>query len=134
MRETLSVLIDLKASGLDLEPEEWDPYMLRLAHEMKEDLVEEAKLARQTETPEGSKSGSAGFDWGILKAEVNLENLSKLLGWLKERVAGSTLTLEYGDVRLEYRTEEDLQQQLSALERISDLKVRVTASKADEEA
>jgi hypothetical protein len=60
--------------------------------------------------PEGSKAATAGFDLGILKAEVNLKNLKLLLDWLGERIYDRTLRIEYGDVKLEYRTPEQLDQ------------------------
>ena len=125
MAETFNLFIDLNTSGLELEPEEMEAYSQMLARELREDLVDEAQLARMADVPEGSKSGSAGFDLGILKAEVNVENTLKVLGWLRNRIAGATLELEYGDVKLKYRTEEQLAQQLKALEKISHLTVRV---------
>ena len=125
MAETFNLFIDLNTAGLELEPEEMEAYSQMLARELREDLVDEAQLARMADVPEGSKSGGAGFDLGILKAEVNVENTLKVLGWLRNRIAGATLELEYGDVKLKYRTEEQLAQQLKALEKISHLTVRV---------
>ena len=69
-----------------------------------------------------------GFDLGILKAEVNLKNILAVLGWLRNRIAGATLKIQYGDVTLEYRTPEQLEQQLQALETISHLTIRVVKS------
>lgn len=121
----LEVTIDLTEAGLDLAPEELEAYAYNLAAEMKDGLVEDAALVRAAETPAGSKPGQAGFDLGILKAEVNFANFKKLLDWLGDRFYGKTIVLKYGDVQLEYRTDEQLQQQLQALERISELKVRI---------
>jgi len=125
MSDTLEVLIDLSQADLDLEPEDLETYTRRLVEELKDGLAEEASLMRLDETPEGSKSGEAGFDLGILKAEVNLKNMKALLDWLGDRLYGRNLTLEYGEVRLEYRNTQQLEQQLQALERIDKLKVRV---------
>lgn len=125
MSEPFNLFIDLNHAGLELDPEDMEAYAQRLAHELRENLVDEAQLARVAEVPEGSKSGGAGFDLGILKAEVNVENTLKVLGWLRNRIAGATLELEYGDVKLKYRTEAQLEQQLQALEKISHLTVRV---------
>lgn len=130
MSQTVDILIDLKNAGLDLSEEELEDFSLSLADELRDGLAEEARLVRQAAAPEGSK-GAEGFDWGILKAEVNLENIGKLLGWLKERFVGSTLTLEYGEVKLTYRTEQELQAQVAALERIQDLKIRVVNGKSE---
>jgi hypothetical protein len=90
---------------------------------LKDGLAEDATLARSTDIPEGSKAGEAGFDLGILKAEVNLKNILAVMNWLRERIAGATLKIEYGDVKLEYRTPEQLEQQLQAIEKISHLTV-----------
>ncbi|MBD1999089.1 hypothetical protein H6G00_21140 [Leptolyngbya sp. FACHB-541] len=131
MSDTLEVLIDLSQANLDLEPEALETYTRRLVEELKDGLAEEASLMRFTETPEGSKSGEAGFDLGILKAEVNLKNIKALLDWLGDRIYGRNLILEYGEVRLEYRNTQQLEQQLQALERIDKLKVRVVKSESE---
>jgi hypothetical protein len=128
MSDTLDLFIDLNQAGLALEPEDLEAYSQRLVADLKEGLVEDAALARSSEIPEGSKSGEAGFDLGILKAEVNPKNILAVLKWLREKIAGVTLKTEYGDVKLEYRTSEQLEQQLQALEKISHLTVRVVKS------
>lgn len=128
MTETLDLFIDLNEAGLGLEPEELEAYSQRLVAELKDGLAEDAMLARSTDIPEGSRSGEAGFDLGILKAEVNLKNTIAVLKWLRERIAGATLKIEYGDVKLEYRTPEQLEQQLAALDKISHLTIRVEKS------
>jgi len=130
MSETLDLFIDLNEAGLDLEPEELEAYTQRLATDLRDGLAEDAALARAADVPEGSKAGEAGFDLGILKAEVTLKNVQALLSWLKTRIAGAILKIEYGDVKLEYRTPEQLEQQLQALEKISHLTVRVVKSEA----
>ena len=130
MTDILNVFIDLNEAGLDLDPEQLEAYSLQLAEELKDGLAEDARLARSSEVPHGSKAGEAGFDLGILKAEVNLKNLKALLDWLGKKIYGGTIKLEYGDVKLEYRTAQQLQEQLQALERISDLKVRVVKNEA----
>jgi CII-binding regulator of phage lambda lysogenization HflD len=125
MTETLDLFIDLHPAGLDLDPEELEAYSQNLVADLKDGLAEDAQLARVQDIPEGSKAGQTGFDLGILKAEVNLENTVALLKWLRNRIAGAELELEYGDVKLKYRTDEQLTQQLAALEKISHLTVRV---------
>ena len=133
MADSLSLFIDLNAAGLDLEPEELEAYSQQLIIDLKDGLAETASLARAATVPEGSKAGDAGFDLGILQAEVNLENILAVLGWLQNRIAGATLKLEYGDVKLEYRTPEQLEQQLQALEKISHLTVRVVKSETNQD-
>ncbi|MBF2079527.1 MAG: hypothetical protein IGR76_13680 [Synechococcales cyanobacterium T60_A2020_003] len=132
MSKTFDLFIDLNEAGLDLEPEELEAYSQRLAAELRDGLAEAATLARSVDIPEGSKAGEAGFDLGILKAEVNLENAIAVFQWLRERIAGATLKIEYGDVKLEYRTTEQLEQQLEALKEISHLTVRVVKSDTSE--
>lgn len=128
MSETLDLFIDLNEAGLDLEPEELEAYSQSLAADLKDGLAEDATLARSIDIPEGSKAGEGGFDLGILKAEVNLKNILAVLKWLRERITGTTLKIEYGDVKLEYRTPEQLEQQLKAIEKISHLTIRVVKS------
>jgi hypothetical protein len=128
MSETLDLFIDLNQAGLNLEPEELETYAQRLAADLKDGLAEDAILARATDVPEGAKAGGAGFDLGILKAEVNPKDILAVLKWLRDKIAGATLKIEYGDVRLEYRTPEQLELQLQALEQISHMTVRVVKS------
>jgi hypothetical protein len=132
MANTLDVYIDLNEAGFDFDPEEFEIYSQNLVADLKEGLVEDAQLARVTDVPEGSKAGQGGFDLGILKAEVNLENTVALLKWLRNRIAGAELQIEYGDVKLKYRTEEQLQQQLMALDQISHLTVRVVKNETND--
>ena len=128
MSNTLDLFIDLNEAGLNLEPAELEAYSWRLAIDLKDGLAEDAILVRSTDIPEGSKPIQPGFDLGVLKAEVNLKNILTVLKWLRERIAGATLKIEYGDVTLEYRTQQQLEQQLQALEKISHLTVRVIKS------
>lgn len=132
MSDTLDLYIDLNEAGFDFDPEEFEIYAQNLVADLKEGLVEDAQLARVTDIPEGSKAGQGGFDLGILKAEVNLENIVALLKWLRHRIAGAELQIEYGDVKLKYRTEEQLQQQLMALNQISHLTVRVVKNETND--
>jgi hypothetical protein len=128
MSETINLFIDLNPAGLDLDPEALEAYSQNLVTDLKDGLAEDAKLARGEEIPEGSKAGQAGFNLGFLQAEVNLENTTAVLKWLRNRIAGADLEIEYGDVKLKYRTDEQLEQQLAALEKISHLTVRVVKS------
>lgn len=130
MSDILEVFIDLNEAGLDLDSDGLETYSQQLVTDLRDGLAEDAALARSTDISEGSKAGEAGFDLGILKAEVNLKNIIALLKWLRERIAGATLKIEYGDVKLEYRTPEQLEQQLRALGEISHLTVRVVKSEA----
>lgn len=127
---TLDVLIDLSAAGLTVEPEDLESYSLQLAEELRhgDGLVEDARLVRSPNIPEGGKAGEAGFDLGFLRAEVNLKNIKALLDWLGDRIYGRTLEIEYGDVKLKYRTDRQLTAQIQALEQISELKIRVVKS------
>ena len=128
MAKMLNVFIDLNDAGLDLDPEDLEAYSQQLVEELKDGLAEDASLVRSPQAPNSSKAGEAGFDLGILKAEVNLKNLKALLDWLGKKIYGGTVKLEYGDVKLEYRTPQQLEEQLQALERISELKIRVVKS------
>lgn len=130
MSDTLDLFIDLNEAGLDLEPEELEPYSQRLLKDLKDGLAEDVMLVRLKDIPEHSKPITPGFDLGVLKAEVNPKNVSTVLRWLRERIAGATLKIEYGDVKLEYHTQQQLEQQLQALKKISHLTVRVIKSEA----
>lgn len=130
---TLDVLIDLTDADLDLNSEELEAYSLQLTEELKSELADDAALVRAPEPPEGSRAGAAAFVLGLLKAQVNLENIKALLNWLGERLYGKTLEIEYGDVKLTYRTPQQLEEQLMALEKISELKIRVVEAVSETE-
>lgn len=133
MSDTFTLFIDLNQAGLDLDPEELEAYSRRLAADLEDGLVDEAQLTRSADVPKGSKAGEAGFDLGILKAEVNLENTLAVLGWLRDRIAGKTLEIAYGDVKLKYQTPAQLEHQLKALKDIEQLTVRVVNSETKQD-
>ena len=124
-----NVVIDLNQAGFDLEPEEMESFALRLAEELREDLVEEAGLARESDVPDGAMSGAAAFLLGILKAEVSATNLLAVMKWLWNLRPNTVLKVSYknGDreVNLEYRTPEQLEQQMAALQKIDSFMVQL---------
>ena len=133
MSNSLDVTIDLSPAGLDLEPDELEQYTLRLQQEMSE-LTETAELVRSIDIPESGKSGLAGFDLGVIKAEVNLQNLKKLLDWLGNAFYGKTLELQYEEngakVSLKYQSDKQLEQQIRAIERLKNLQVKVVKAES----
>ena len=132
MPQPIDLLIDLNAAGLALDAEALENYSLNLVDDLKDGLAEDAKLARTEDIPEDSKAGQAGFDAGILQVEVNLESIFALFNWLRNRISGKPiLEIEYGDIKLKYRTEEELKQQLATVEKISHLTVRVVKNETN---
>ena len=124
-----NVVIDLNQAGFDLEPEEMENFALRLAGELREDLAEDAGLARESDVPDGAMSGAAAFLLGILKAEVSATNLLAAMKWLLNLRPNAVLKVSYknGDreVNLEYRTPEQLEQQMAALQKIDSFMVQL---------
>jgi hypothetical protein len=125
------ILVDFNKAGLDLEPEELESYIQRLAEDIKYGFAEDATLVRISEIPEFSKSGSAGFQPGLLKV-VNPTNLKNLVDALGNRVYGSNLEIEFDGIKLKYRNSQQLEEQLQALERISQIKISVISGKVEE--
>jgi hypothetical protein len=127
------VVIDLNQAGLDLEPEEMEAYALRLAGELRAELADEAGLARESDLPEGAMSGAAAFVLGILKAEVSAKNLGAVMKWLWNVRPNTVLKLSYENagkkVNLEYRTQEQLEQQMAALKEIDSFMVQLIQTK-----
>jgi hypothetical protein len=123
------VIIDLNQAGLDLEPEEMEAYALRLADELREDLVEDVGLARESDIPDGAMSGAAAFLLGILKAEVTATNILAVMKWLWDLRPNTVLKVSYknGDreVHMEYRTQEQLEQQMAALKELDSFMVQL---------
>jgi hypothetical protein len=127
------LLIDLNQAGLDLEPAELEAYSLSLAEELRGDLAEDARLIREDEVPDRAMSGAAAFVWGMLKAEVTVKNVGKVLGWLWTVRPNTTQKITYkkngGEVVLEYRTSDQLQEQIEALKDIDAFMVQLIQTK-----
>jgi len=130
MVESCSVLIDFSEAGLDLERPELEAFLLTIADEMEAgDLVQLARLARNEDIPEAAKSGVAAFLVGLLTAEINRDNLGKVMDYLGNLRYGKTLTLSFevdGMVStIEYRNKQELDQALEATERLANLRVKI---------
>ena len=130
MAESCSVLIDFSEAGLDLDRAELESFLLTIADEMESgDLVRSPRLARDEDIPESAKSGVAAFLVGILTADINRENLSKVMDYLGNLRYGKTLTLSFEldgmTSTLEYRNQQELDQALDATERLANLRVKI---------
>lgn len=130
MVKSCSVLIDFSEAGLDMERPELEAFLLTLADEMEAgDLVQSARLARDEDIPEAAKSGVAAFLVGLLTAEINRENLGKVMDYLGNLRYGKTLTLS-GDIdgmtyNIEYRNKQELDQAADTIERLANLRVKI---------
>jgi hypothetical protein len=127
------LLIDLNQAGLDLEPDALEAFSLRLVEELRSDLAEDARLIREDEVPDGAMSGVAAFIGGMLKAEVTAKNTGKVLGWLWTVRPNTTQKISYekngSKVALEYRTSNQLQEQIEALKDIDSFMVQLIQKK-----
>jgi hypothetical protein len=127
------LLIDLNQAGLDLEPAELEAFSLRLVDELRGDLAEDARLVREDEVPEGAMSGAGAFIVGILKVEAVKKNIGKLLGWLWTVRPNTTQKITYkkngSEVVLEYRTSDQLQEQIAALKDIDSFMIQLIQTK-----
>jgi hypothetical protein len=128
--ESCCVLIDFSEAGLDLDRADLENFLLTIADEMESDnFVQSARLARDEDIPEASKSGVAAFLIGILTAEINRENLGKMMDYLGNLRYGKTLTLSFEvdgmTSSLEYRNQQELDQALAATERLANLRVKI---------
>lgn len=130
MSTSSSVLIDFSEAGLDLDRAELEDFLLTVADEMRSgDLVEEARLARETDIPEAAKSGVAAFLVGMLSAVVSREKLVKVMDYLGNLRYGKTLTLS-GEIdgmtyNIEYRNKQELDQAADTIERLSNLRIKI---------
>jgi hypothetical protein len=127
------LLIDLNQAGLDLDPEALEAFSLRLVDELRSDLAEDARLIREDEVPDGAMSGAGAFIAGILKAEIVKKNVGKFLGWLWTVRPNTTQKITYeksgSKVVLEYRTSDQLQEQIEALKDIDSFMVQLIQTK-----
>ncbi|NMF84185.1 hypothetical protein [Nodosilinea sp. P-1105] len=138
MPQPNSVLIDFSEAGLDLDRAELESFLLTIANEMEAgDLVRSARLAQDEDIPEAAKSGVAAFLVGVLTAEINRENLGKVMDYLGNLRYGKTLTLS-GDIdgmiyNIEYRNKQELDQAADTIERLANLRVKIREQQTEPE-
>lgn len=134
MSTVCPVLIDFSEAGLDLDRESLEEFVLNVADEMRSgDLVTEARLARESDIPEAAKPGIAAFLMGILTAEINRENVRKVLDFLGNQFYGKTLTVS-GEMdgmtySIEYRNQDDVDLAVGTIERLANLRIRILEKK-----
>lgn len=134
MSSVCPVLIDFSEAGLDLDRAEMEEFVLIAADEMQAgELIQDARLARESDIPEAAKPGAAAFVLGILTAEVNRENIRKVMDFLGNQFYGKTLTLS-GEMdgmtySIEYRNQEDIDQAVDTIERLSNLRIKILEKK-----
>lgn len=135
MPSVYSALIDFGEAGLDLNQAEMEAFVLTIADEMQSgNLVQEARLARELEIPEAAKSGMSAFLVGILTAEINRENLGKVMDYLGNLRYGKTLILS-GEIdgmiyNIEYRNKQELDQAADTIERLANLRIKILEKQA----
>lgn len=94
MKAESNVKLTIALSDPDLDAEELDKVTRNLLQEMNElDEVAQASLVKVEAAPEGSKA-LAGFLLGILQAEVSVDNIMKVLGFIGDRGKGKTIEME----------------------------------------
>ncbi len=127
------LIIDLNQAGLDLEPDELEAYSLRLVEELRSDLAEDAGLVREETIPDGAMSGAAALVLGVLKAEVSIANVGKVLKWLwtlKPNVVQKITYKKDGrEVVLEYQNSAQLGEQIEALKTIDTFMIQLIQTK-----
>jgi hypothetical protein len=115
------ILIDLTEVDPDLEPEDLEELTRSVVEEIGE-LVEDARLVRETELPEGGKSALGGFVPGMLKAVASLTGLKTMLDFLGDRFYGKNLPIKVevngNKYEFEYRTQEQLENAIAAIEKL----------------
>ena len=121
----VQVMIDLSDAEPDLEAEALEELTRNLKQEIEE-LVEDVDLVRESNIPEGGKPGLANFIPGMLSAVFPVDKSKELLNTLGERFYGKTLKLEFSNkgksYKLEYRSKQQLEDAVEAIERLSKLK------------
>lgn len=136
MSSASHVLIDFSEAGLNLDRADVEDFLLRLADEMESGhLVQDARLSREVELPDTAKSGMAAFVVGILTAEINRENIRKVVDFLGSQFYGKTVTIsgELGGEKLSFNFEhlsgQELDKAMERLNHMADLHIRVLEAK-----
>ncbi len=125
----MHVTIDLAPAHLNLDPDAMLGFSQQLADDIQHGLADDAWVAREEDLPADEQPRLGDIIRDKILAILDPGKLLETLNWLGQKFYGSTLELVYEDddkkVRLKYQTDEQLQQQLSAIERLSRLKVNV---------
>lgn len=134
MPKSSTILIDFSEASLDLDRADLEEFLLSIADEMQSGgLAEDARLVRTKDIPEAAKPGLTAFLVGILTAEINYKNLSKVMDYLGNLRYGKTLTLS-GELdgmtySIEYRNKQELDQAADTIERLSNLRIKILEKK-----
>lgn len=127
------LIIDLNQAGLDLESDELEAYSLRLVEELRSDLAEDAGLVREEMIPDDAMSGAAALVLGVLKAEVSIANVGKVLKWLWTLKPSAVQKITYKkdgrEVVLEYQNSAQLEEQIEALKTIDTFMIQLIQTK-----
>ncbi len=127
------LIIDLNQAGLDLEPDELEAYSLRLVEELRSDLAEDAGLVREEMIPDDAMSGAAALVLGVLKAEVSIADVGKVLKWLWTLKPSAVQKITYKkdgrEVVLEYQNSAQLEEQIEALKTIDTFMIQLIQTK-----
>ncbi len=127
------LIIDLNHAGLDLEPDALEAYSLRLVEELRSDLAEDAGLVREESVPDSAMSGAAALVLGVLKAEVSIANVGKVLQWLWTLKPNAAQKITYKkdgrEVVLEYQNSTQLKEQIEAVKTIDTFMIQLIQTK-----
>ena len=92
--EESTVTLTIQLVDPDLEEEELDEATRRFAAELREfEEVDNVERVPDTNLPEGAKP-LASFLVGLLKAEVNLQNIKSVMGFIGDRLGNKAIEVE----------------------------------------
>jgi hypothetical protein len=136
MSNSRHALIDFSEAGLNLDQDEMEEFVLKVGQEMESGgLVQDVHLERESDIPGSAKSGVATFLMGILTAEINSKNIRKVMDFLGNQFYGKAITLS-GEIdgdgmtyKIEYRNREELDQATDAIERLVNLRIKISEQK-----
>jgi hypothetical protein len=90
-------------------------------------------MVREETIPDGAMSGTAALVLGMLKAEVSISNVGKVLKWLWTLKPSAVLKITYkkdgSEVVLEYQNSAQLEKQIEAVKTIDTFIVQLIQTK-----
>ncbi len=93
MSSTFPITLIINFNDPDLDRDERAESVNRLLKQLVDIDDVEAERVVDPNPPQGNKAGG-GFLLGLLKAQVNVENLKKVAGVLNTRLTGQTIEIE----------------------------------------
>jgi len=119
MTDQPTIQLTFAVNDPELEDEQRQEIARKLLRQLKQlDEVEKAELAKDEELEEGTRSVLSTLV-GVLTAEVSIENIQKVLGFIGDRIPNKPLVIKVKVGNQEIEIETKSRKELEAAEKVA---------------